>query len=115
MPIRLRTLSTSTSGSVISMPSTKILPDVGSSSRLTQRSSVDLPEPDGPIDAHHLAVVDVEVDALEHLVGAEGLVEVRDVDRRRGAVGLQVGHQRALSVRASIRRTRTASGTVIIR
>ncbi len=31
------------------MPSTKIRPDVGCSSRLTQRSSVDLPEPEGPI------------------------------------------------------------------
>ncbi len=33
----------------MSMPSTRIEPEVGSSSRLQQRSSVDLPEPDGPM------------------------------------------------------------------
>ena len=49
MPMRERSLSTSASGSVISSPSTKILPLVGVSSMLTQRSSVDLPEPDGPM------------------------------------------------------------------
>src|SRR5215212_7503806 len=49
MPMRERTLSRSTSSSQMSMPSTRIVPDVGSSSRFTQRSSVDLPEPDGPI------------------------------------------------------------------
>ena len=49
IPIRLRIWSRLTSGSVISTPSMKILPEVGSSSRLMQRSSVDLPEPDGPI------------------------------------------------------------------
>ena len=49
MPIRERTSSRSVSGSVMSMPSTRILPEVGSSSRLTQRSRVDLPDPDGPM------------------------------------------------------------------
>ncbi len=49
IPIRARSLSTSASGSVISSPSTKIRPLVGVSSMLTQRSSVDLPEPLGPI------------------------------------------------------------------
>src|SRR5262245_60870697 len=36
-------------GSSMSMPSTTTLPDEGSSSRFKHRSSVDLPEPDGPI------------------------------------------------------------------
>ncbi len=49
MPIRRRTLSMSTSGSVISSSPMKTLPPVGVSSRFTQRSSVDLPEPDGPM------------------------------------------------------------------
>ena len=49
MPIRRRTASMSTSGSVTSTPPTKICPDVGSSSRLMQRSSVDFPDPDRPM------------------------------------------------------------------
>ena len=49
MPMRRRTASRSTSGSVTSTPSTKTLPLVGVSSRFTQRSSVDLPDPDGPM------------------------------------------------------------------
>ena len=49
MPMRERTASRSVSGSQMSTPSTRICPLSGSSSRLTQRSSVDLPDPDGPI------------------------------------------------------------------
>jgi hypothetical protein len=49
MPIFVRSRSMSTSGSVSSTPLTTILPPFGSSSRFTQRSSVDLPEPDGPM------------------------------------------------------------------
>ena len=41
-----------------------------------QRSSVDLPEPDGADEAHHLVLVDVQVDAAQHLVGAEPLLDV---------------------------------------
>ena len=36
-------------GSVISMPSKIICPDVGRSKRFMQRRKVDLPEPDGPM------------------------------------------------------------------
>ena len=38
-----------------------------------QRSSVDLPQPDGADQAHDLMLVDVEVDAPQHLVVAEVL------------------------------------------
>ena len=49
IPIRRRTAFTSTPGRVISSPSTTIRPASIGSIRLTQRSSVDLPEPDAPI------------------------------------------------------------------
>src|SRR5437868_4346669 len=49
MPICWRTRLMSTSDRVISVPSTTTEPRVGSSSRLQQRRSVDLPEPDGPM------------------------------------------------------------------
>jgi hypothetical protein len=78
-----------------------------------------LPGPGRTDDADHLAVRDVEVDALEHLVVAEVLVEVLDVDHRgravAGVVGGRGGHQRALSARLSMRRTTIDSGTVISR
>ena len=40
-----------------------------------QRRNVDLPEPDGPMRHHDLAALHLEVDALEHLVPAEALVD----------------------------------------
>src|SRR4051812_587413 len=49
MPIFCRTRFRSTPGRVMSVPSTTTEPLEGSSSRLQQRSSVDLPEPDGPM------------------------------------------------------------------
>ena len=49
IPIPRRTWFTSTSGAVISWPPTSMLPRLIRSSRLMQRSSVDLPEPDAPI------------------------------------------------------------------
>src|SRR3954463_1693161 len=49
MPIFWRTRLMSTSARVMSVPSTTTTPLVGSSSRLQQRSSVDLPEPEGPM------------------------------------------------------------------
>ena len=69
-------------GSSMSMPSTMMLPADGSSSRLRQRSSVDLPEPDGPDDEHQLALGHLQVDALQHVQGAEMLVEAPGVDDR---------------------------------
>src|SRR3954468_5091031 len=49
MPIFWRTRLMSTSARVMSVPSTTTTPLVGSSSRLQQRSRVDLPDPDGPM------------------------------------------------------------------
>ena len=69
----------------------------------------------GADDADHLTDAHVEVDALEHLVLAEVLVQLLDVDRRVAALGLMDWHQRALSDLLSIRRTTIDSGTVINR
>ena len=49
MPMRRRAWLMLVRASSMSMPSTMIEPDDGSSSRLRQRNRVDLPEPDGPI------------------------------------------------------------------
>src|SRR5688572_13427662 len=49
MPMRWRAWLMSVLGSSRSTPSTTTLPDEGSSRRLRQRSSVDLPEPEGPM------------------------------------------------------------------
>ena len=51
MPIFLRTSFRSHLPSLITWPSTMIWPDVGVSNMLMQRSSVDLPVPDGPMTA----------------------------------------------------------------
>ena len=51
MPSRRRIAVGSTEGSVITSPSRKTSPSSISSSRSTQRSSVDLPEPEAPISA----------------------------------------------------------------
>ena len=47
-----------------------------------QRSSVDLPDPEGPMMQIDLALADVERDALQHLDRAERLVHVADGDDR---------------------------------
>ena len=49
MPMRRRTSLTLVSGPQMSTPSTSTWPESGVSRRLTHRSSVDLPEPDGPM------------------------------------------------------------------
>ena len=47
-----------------------------------QRSSVDFPQPGRSDQAHHLVLVDGEVDAAQHLVVAEALVHVAELDER---------------------------------
>ena len=66
MPIRARTASASIRGSVMSRPSSSIVPSSTISSRSMHRSSVDLPEPDAPISTTHLVRADVEVEVVEH-------------------------------------------------
>ena len=67
---------------VTSSPAMRMLPAVGSSSRLTQRISVLLPVPRTPDDAEDLALGDVEIDAVEgdDTVGKD-LAQAADLDR----------------------------------
>ena len=59
------------------------MPAVGSTSRLMQRMTVDLPAPDGPISAITCAVGHVEVDALEReIAGAVALGQTLDPQHR---------------------------------
>src|SRR4051812_4443151 len=53
MPIRARTASASALGSQMSRPSSSITPSSTVASRSTQRSSVDLPEPEAPMRTTH--------------------------------------------------------------
>ena len=73
IPIRCRTAETSTPLPVISSPSRKMRPESTGSSRLTQRSSVLLPLPLGPMTTSTSPAVDAQVDAVEHEVVAEAL------------------------------------------
>ena len=74
MPIRWR----SSSGLSFStdLPSSRMSPWSGSISRFITRSSVDLPEPDGPITEAVVPCLDVQVDAAQHMVGPEGQMDV---------------------------------------
>ena len=76
IPIRCLIAETSTPLRVISSPSRKMRPDWIGSSRLTQRRSVLLPLPLGPMTTQHLAGLDAQVDAVEDDVVAEALVDV---------------------------------------
>ena len=67
---------------VTSSPAMRMLPAVGSSSRLTQRISVLLPVPRTPDDAEDLALRDVEVDAVERDDAVrKDLAQAADLDR----------------------------------
>ena len=65
---------------MISSPSKKIRPESSGSSRLTQRSSVLLPLPLGPITTSTSPAGDAEVDAVEHDVVAEALPDLLEPD-----------------------------------
>ena len=56
-----------------------------------QRSSVVLPLPEGPMTVTTSPRGDVEVDRLQHLVGAEGLRQAAQCGRRQGSA-IGVGH-----------------------
>ena len=65
-------------------PRSGCTPSSISSSRLRQRSSVDLPEPDDPIRQTTSCGVDGEVDVVEHDLVAVGLAEVGHLQERVG-------------------------------
>ena len=72
-----------------------------------QRSSVDLPEPDGPMMQTTSPLRDVERDALQHLDGAERLVHVLERDDRLVGRPADVGgHGPLLQMRTAYLRSR---------
>jgi hypothetical protein len=59
----------------------KTSPSLTSSRPLRQRRKVLLPEPDGPI-THHLAGLDLAIDAAQDMRLAEALLQLIDLDHR---------------------------------
>ena len=65
------------STSLTMRPPMSISPPVMVSSPATMRSSVDLPQPDGPTSTQNCAVADLEIDALDGFEAADiGLADV---------------------------------------
>ena len=71
MPIRRRMALMLVEGAMMSVPSTWIEPADASSKRLQQRSSVLLPDPDGPMTNTSSCGRNCEIDAAQHLDVAE--------------------------------------------
>ena len=67
--------------SVTSLPSMRIVPAVGVSKPATMRSVVVLPQPRRAEERDELAALDGEVDVLHHLLRAEGLLQVFDLEK----------------------------------
>ena len=67
MPTSARRLASALPSSGSGWPSMVIVPDWMVSSRLIARHSVDLPEPDGPEHDDDLALVNGQVDVLQHV------------------------------------------------
>ena len=63
-------------------PPISIVPSLGLSRPAMMLSSVDFPQPDGPSRTMNSPLSMVEVDALEHVHGAEPLVQPIDAQRR---------------------------------
>ena len=92
-------------------PSTVIEPASTFSSRLMQRSSVDLPEPEAPIRQTTSCAADVEADVGQDLVLAEGLGDVLDLDEALVAHAAARSRNSRWRIRLSVKR---ASGIVRI-
>ena len=56
---------------VTSLPSMAISPDVGRSSPAMVRSSVDLPQPEGPTKTTNSPSSDLQIDVVQHVDGAD--------------------------------------------
>src|SRR6218665_2307917 len=60
-------------------PTSKSPPSIGSSA-LMQRSSVDFPEPDRPINTTPPALANLQVHPIEHDMGRKALVDIPEFD-----------------------------------
>ena len=119
IPISRRTRLTSTPRAVISSPPTTIRPASIGSSRLTQRRSVDLPEPGRADQADDLVLGEREVDPAQHLELAERLVHALEPQSRRLQAPRPVAAHASLPAccrrrsRATSQSVKRASGIVI--
>ena len=86
IPTRVRSVGRFTPRRVIESPSTRMSPCWTRSRPLTQRISVDLPEPDGPQTTTTSPGVHREVDLAQDVELAEPLVDAVELDRRRHAI-----------------------------
>ena len=95
MPTSRRTATICLGSSVSSMPSTTMRPRCQSSSRLMQRSSVDLPPPDGPQMTMRSPRATVKIDVAQHMKIAVPFMQADDLDgqfgRRRRRFGASSG------------------------
>ncbi len=99
IPVCRRTRSSSMRSSPRSWPNSSIVPESTRSSRLQQRSRVDFPDPEEPMRHTTSWAAIVEVDAPQHLEGAEGLVHTDGAQYRwsRARVWLRVDRARCPS------------------
>ena len=116
IPVCRRTRSSSIRSSPRSWPNSSIVPESIRSSRLQQRSRVDLPDPDEPMTHTTSWAAIVEVDASQHLEGTEGLVDTdgaQDVGSRAAPVRAAGGRRssRAHAVVPASRRDRSRAMT----
>ena len=66
-------------------PPIAISPPVMFSSPASMRSSVDLPQPEGPTSTTNSPSIDVDADAVQHLDRAERLPNIADINRRHSS------------------------------
>ena len=108
--MRWRTAETSVPFAVISSPSRKMRPSWIGSRRFTQRRSVLLPLPLGPMTTSTSPMRNAQIDPVEDEVVAEALAHALETDHRRpvagrpGDVGVQL-----LSHPATMKRERQVS------
>ena len=81
MPTLARTASASTRGSVMSSPANSTTPSSTTSSRFTQRSSVDLPEPDAPMSTTHSPCSTVRLKSSSTTLAPNALRRLRTSSR----------------------------------
>ena len=84
---------------VMSLASMSTCPEVTSSRPAMRRRSVDLPQPDGPDEHRELAVLDIEIDAVDDADRAERLAHVLQLNASHGGNSLLRDHLTAPKVK----------------
>ncbi len=84
---------------VMSLASISTCPEVTSSRPAMRRRSVDLPQPDGPDEHRELAVLDIEIDAVDDADCAKRLAHVLQLNASHGGNSLLRDHLTAPKVK----------------